>query len=214
MPFTQQQFLEIFATYNAAMWPAQIIAYGAGLMVFIALFWPGLSRRGRWIMTVLAAFWAVNGVAYHGLFFSTINPLAFGFAALFIIASGWFFLDGTLRNRVRFAFNRSSVYCWIGIGVMVYAMAGYPFTNFLAGHVYPVIPTFGLTPCPTTKFTLGVLLLATTPNVRYLAVIPVLWSLVGGTAAIFLGIPEDWPLLFLGPMIAILLWLKFRNSTG
>ncbi len=36
-PFTIEQFLEVFATYNAAIWPAQIIAYALRLMAVAAV---------------------------------------------------------------------------------------------------------------------------------------------------------------------------------
>src|SRR6478735_636787 len=46
----------------------------------------------------------------------------------------------------------------------------------------PAVPTFGL-PCPTTIFTIGVLLFAKAPVPRSAFIVPVLWALVGSTAA-------------------------------
>jgi hypothetical protein len=66
---------------------------------------------------------------------------------------------------------------------------------------------FGITPCPVTIFTLGLLLLAR-PMYWWLLVIPVLWSLVGGSAAFLLRVPQDWVLLVSGVAV---LWVEVRD---
>jgi hypothetical protein len=65
---------------------------------------------------------------------------------------------------------------------------------------------FGVTPCPITLFTFGVLLLAQSPLPRRLLVIPLLWALIGGSAAWLLGVAQDWPLLISGVLVAPWLW--------
>ena len=45
---------------------------------------------------------------------------------------------------------------------------------------------FGVTPCPVTIFAFGVL--AAKPLPRLVLVIPLAWSLIGGSAAVLLGI--------------------------
>src|SRR3546814_12255115 len=81
-------------------------------------------------------------------------------------------------------------------------MAVYPLIGWLAGRGWPQAAMFGITPCPTTIFTLGMLL--TTHRVpRHLLAIPVLWSIVGGTAAWLLNVPED---LALPPAAAAAVW--------
>ena len=37
LPFTREQFLGVFADYNTAVWPAQVVAYVLGLIVVAAL---------------------------------------------------------------------------------------------------------------------------------------------------------------------------------
>ena len=41
LPFTLEQFLNVFATYNKAIWPAQIAAYVLGTIAVAALLRPG-----------------------------------------------------------------------------------------------------------------------------------------------------------------------------
>jgi hypothetical protein len=60
-----------------------------------------------------------------------------------------------------------------------------------------------------TIFTFGMLLLTTQRLPRWLLVIPFIWSLIGGSAAIVLGVTQDW-LLFVSGFIAIPL-IVFRD---
>ena len=83
---------------------------------------------------------------------------------------------------------------------MAYALFIYPIIGLNLGHVYPAAPSFGV-PCPTTIFTFGVLLWAA--NVpRYLLFIPGLWSIIGFSAALTMGIREDIG-LFVAAIIAV-----------
>ena len=82
-------------------------------------------------------------------------------------------------------------------------------------HRYPEIPMFGITPCPVTIFTFGLLLLTTTPVSRWLLVIPVFGSLVGGSAAVVLGVTQDWLLLMSGTAAPIIVLRdRYRPSAA
>jgi hypothetical protein len=70
--------------------------------------------------------------------------------------------------------------------LLVLALA-YSGLALATGHAWPRTPTFGV-PCPTTLVTAGFLLAAVPPVPRWLAVIPVLWSIIGGSAALLLGV--------------------------
>ena len=206
LPFTRDQFLEIFAAYNGAVWPAQVVAYLLAAIAVALLFRPGRSTD-QIVAAVLAAMWLWTGVAYHGLFFATINQAAILFAALFV-AEGILILHAGLAGRLRFGFSRG----WaasIGVAFILYAAFLYPLIGTALGHAWPELPMFGVTPCPVTIFTFGMLLLAKAPVPRLLVVIPFLWSLVGGSAAIFLDVPQDWLLLASG-FVAVPLILRRR----
>ena len=66
-------------------------------------------------------------------------------------------------------------------------------------------PMFGVAPCPTTIFTIGVMLIARGIWVIWLSIIPFLWSLIGLAAAIQLGIPEDLAMPVAGAVLAAVL---------
>lgn len=82
----------------------------------------------------------------------------------------------------------------IGWTLLGYAFVVYPLLNVALGHGYPTMPTFGA-PCPTTIATLGLLTWATPRPPWFVWLVPLLWVLVGTSAAFILGIREDLGLL-------------------
>ena len=204
LPFTREQFLAVFVTYNETVWPAQVLAYLLGLLMVVAIIRPS-TQRSRWVAAGLAAMWLWTGVAYHAMHFSVISNGAWGFAALFVVQGLMFIEAGVLRAGLAFG-SRKGWACWLGWMLVAYSSIGYPLLGQWLGHRYPAMPTFGITPCPLGLFTFGLFLLTTEPIPRRLLVIPVAWSLLGGTAAFLLGIPQDWPLLFSGITVLALLW--------
>jgi hypothetical protein len=91
---------------------------------------------------------------------------------------------------------------WAAAVLVAYSFVVYPLVGLLGTHPYPETPLFGVAPCPTTIFTLGLLLLVRHPRPWVLAAIPLLWSLVGGSAAFLLDVPQD-----LGLLAAAALWV-------
>ena len=195
LPFTREQFLEVFARYNEAIWPMQAVAVLLGLAACVAVLRPG-ARRGRLVAAALALMWLWTGAVYHGRFFAQINPAATLFAGAFVLQGlllAWCAWRGTLQFGRGAGIARA-----LGWALMLYALALYPALGAATGHPYPEAPMFGVTPCPLTLFTFGALLLATTPVPWWLLAVPVAWSLVGGSAAWLLQVPQDWPLLASG----------------
>ena len=187
LPFTPEQFLEVFAAYNRSLWPLVI---GLWLYALAGAFVLTRSRsdRSRLIAVLLAVQWAWAALAYHVLFFSTINPAAWLFAVLFLVQSLLFAWFGAVRRRLRFSPTGSPrhVVAW---ALIAYSLI-YPLIAILDGHVLPEAPTFGV-PCPTVLLTIGFLFAADPPWPRTIALIPLLWSFVAGSAAILLGIRAD-----------------------
>jgi len=203
LPFSRIQFFEVFAQYNLAAWPMQVLAYALGIAMVASL--RHRSRiAGAFIAGGLAAMWLWTGVAYHWMHFAGVNPAAFGFGALFVI-QGLLLAHAAARGSLRFG-PPGDVLSWLGVALVSYAALLYPLFGWIAGHSYPAMPMFGIAPCPLVIFTFGMLLLATTHLSRWLLVIPVAWSLVGGSAAFLLGVPQDWLLLFSGLSVLAIVW--------
>lgn len=211
LPFTQEQFLAVFAIHNSAIWPTQIVAYLLGALAVGLLF---LNRRhgDRAISGILALMWLWTGIAYHGLSFSDINKAAYLFAALFIVQGSFLFHAGMYRHQLSFGLQ-PELTTGIGAAFIAYVAIVYPLIGVASGHAYPRMPMFGVTPCPTTIFTFGLLLMTTRPVPRWLLVIPVLWSLIGGSAAILLHVPQDWLLLVSGCIAIPLIVARDRHTT-
>ncbi len=204
IPFTVDQFFDTVARYNVSVWPMQIILTVLAIAVIILLF-RGRQCSSRRIAAVLSFFWAWMAVAYHFVFFTAINPAAWFFGGFFLVGSLWLAWIGILKNKLQFSLH-GGVRAWVGGLLMVFSLVIYPLLGFLFGHRYPAIPTFGL-PCPTSIFTLGILLLAVVPFPRSAFVVPVLWSAIGSFAAFQLSVPQDYGLLvagLIGLMVAIL----------
>lgn len=208
-PFTIEQFLTVFATYNAAIWPFQIAAYGVVVVALWALFVPQ-SRLVRLAFALMSILWAVTGIGYHLMFFAMINPIAPVFAAFFVLQAVLFLASAARPEDLQLRLGRDfrSI---AGLATLSYALAIYPILGIWAGHGLLKGPMFGVAPCPTTIFTIGMLLIARGRWVIWLSIIPILWSMIGLAAAIQLGIPEDMAMPLVGAILAAVLLGTRRN---
>lgn len=201
LPFSQEQFLAVFATYNSAIWPIQIIAVLLGGISIVLLFWQ-CFWSSRAISGILALFWAFMGVIYHWSYFAKVNSAAFLFGALFLVAALIFLFEGTIRNRIHFAWNSRSAFSWLAGLLALYGLVAYPLLGLLVTHPYPQTPLFGVAPCPTTIFTFSLLLVMRHQYPWMIALVPLIWAIIGGSAAVLLGITQD-----LGLIVAAVLWV-------
>ena len=204
LPFTREQFFDLFVTYNEVLWPAVVALWIATVIVALRL--STRHPHDRWVGALLAGHWAWSAIAYHVAFFTSINPAAWLFAALFLGQAILFLRVGVMQRSLSFApwGNGWAPLAWV---LIAYSLA-YPVINALDHRSLLRIPTFGL-PCPTTIFTAGVLMLAT-PRCWSLSVVPVIWSAIGGSAAFLLGVSADVALPIAGVALAI---FSVRSST-
>jgi len=209
MPFSVEQFLDVFKHYNQSVWPIQIAFYILAILaVFLAI--RQSVYTGRVVSAILSFFWLWMGLIYHWTFFLVINKAAWLFGGLFILQSAFFLHRGVIKGKLSFRFE-ANVFGYFGLGLIGFALVIYPIIGILFGHNYPYSPTFGL-PCPTTIFTFGILLWSVQKLPFYMFVVPVLWSLVGFTAAIQLGMLEDTGLLIAGLLTVFLVFKRRKES--
>ena len=200
LPFTTEQFFGVFAAYNRAFIVA-VVALWAASIAIVAHVARDPSRRSRRLSLFLGVLWLWNAVVYHAVFFTRINPAAWLFAGLFLVQAA-LFLWSAPRRRIEY-FTSPGWRQIVGPGLIGYALL-YPFLTVALGHEYPATPTFGV-PCPTDILTIGALLTIRGGVPAALAVIPVVWSLIGGSAAVLLEVPSDYVLLGAGVLLATLL---------
>jgi hypothetical protein len=208
LPFTLDQFLDVFRQYNRSVWPMQIILI---LLALVAVYFSLRKKTysNKIIVSILAFFWLWMGIIYHFQFFSSINKAAILFGSLFIVQSLVFLYFGVIKNKLNFKL-RTDVFGAMGIVLIVFALLIYPLLGYRLGHVYPSSPTFGL-PCPTTIFTLGILLFSAIRIPPVIVIIPFLWTLIGFSAAFSLGMEEDTSLLIAGLLFVVMIIYKNKK---
>ncbi len=196
MPFTVEQFLQVFSDYNLAIWPAQIVLLAVGIVTGLLLFFHARMTT-RLAMSLLAALWIWSGVVYHWMYFSRIDPAAWFFGALFVVGAIPLFRIG---NSIEIDEDRP-LRIAVGGAFVVYALFIYPAAAYLTGHIYPELPTFGA-PSPLSIFALGILIAAKPPIRVSAAAVPLLWGVIGSFAPLKLGMTEDFGLTFAAVALA------------
>lgn len=186
LPFTVDQFFDVFGDYNLTLWPVLAAFWVASVAAAVQLI------GGRVMTTGLAALaaiqWAWTAVIYHALYFTEINPAAWLFAGLFLVQAGAFFWFGVVRRRLTFKLTRDSQHTLAAL-FLIFALL-YPALAVIGAHQFPRAPLFGV-PCPLTLFTAGLLLAARPPVPPALFVLPIVWCVIGGSAALLFGVIPD-----------------------
>ncbi len=211
IPFTVDQFLDVFSAYNRTVWPAQLVLYTLGLSAVLLHVKP-FANSERIINFILSSLWLWMAIVYHAWFFSAINPAALLFAAMFIVQAGIFFWEGVSGPRLPSKF-RSGTWNLIGLVLVAYALVGYQLLGTWIGHQYPAAPTFGV-PCPTVIFTFGLIVASSARIPSYVLAIPLVWSAIGLWAALSLGMLEDLGLLVAGLVGLLMLLARFKRPAS
>jgi hypothetical protein len=199
--FTPRTYYRLFELYNAAVWPAQIVAIALGVLFALMC----ARGAGRPVALILAAVWLWVAVAFLALRYATINwaasyaAWAFGTEAALLLWIG-------LRGR----FDAPPSLAWrVGIGLVLFAVVIEPLSGPFLGRPLNQIELFGLTPDPTVVATLGVLL-ALRPKRRWLLmIVPVLWCLFTGLTLLAMS-ARDWWIAPAAAVLAVVLTLSSR----
>lgn len=211
MPFTTSDFINIFKAYNTSVFPFQIVLFASAIYIIYLVI--RLKKYSNKVVTgILIFYWLWNGIVYHILFFSSINPAAYAFGFVFIIQAALFYKAGIMDKNLVYEIS-NDLKTYTGALFILYALIIYPILGYTGGHIYPSSPTFGL-PCPTVIFTFGILLWAKNKIPFYILAIPIIWSIIGISAAINLGIKEDFGLIIsalIGSTLIILGKIKERK---
>lgn len=210
-PFSAEQFFQVFVAYNEGVWPAQILLVAAAVACLFLAF---SSKRwaGKTLASILAALWVWMAVAYHWAFFVEINPPARVFGAFFLLEAVVLLWVGLRAHSLRME-PRRDLFGIAGGLLILYALVLYPLIGIALGHRYPAQPTFGL-PCPTTIFTVGILVWAK-PKVPWgPLIVPLIWSVVGMTAVAYFGVLEDTMLPVATISATVLILMKNQRAEG
>jgi len=205
VPFTIDQFFNVFENYNTKIFPFQLLILLLGLIVLVFVH-QKKSSKNILIGGFLGLLWIWTGAVYHLMFFTAINKPAFVFGGLFILQGLLFLLNTFSNSKIEYGFGEKAKdylgYFFILFGLIIYPIIGY----VVEGSASRII-SLGL-PCPSTIFTFGFLMLATNKVPKYLLISPFLWSLIGLSAAINFGVIQDYMLIISAIVAGIFLFRK------
>jgi hypothetical protein len=210
--FTKETYYGQFGLYNEAIWPAQLAALAAGLIILVLI-----ARRpaghGRIIALLLATAWVSPAAGYFFNWHEFINWVAFYYGWAFFVQAGLLLLTGVIGGRLTFRTPMNGVRR-AGLALFLFALLAQPLLGLAAGRPIVQAEIFALMPDPTAVATLGLLLAA--DRVRWLVlIVPVLWCIVTGLTLWTMGTVT----FFIPPAAAILvvlliLWRAMRPEAA
>lgn len=176
--FSPQAYWRLVARYNAAWWPAQMVALaaGCGLLVLVLVRRPDVAAA-RAALVLLAAAWAWVGWAFHARQYAEIFLAAPWLAWTCGVQASMLLVAAATSRDAHPAPAASKA----GTLLLVLALL-FPLLAPLSGRDLQQAEVFGFMPDPTALATLGVLLALAQPRASTraaLAVIPALVLLLG-----------------------------------
>ncbi len=205
---TLERFLNYASMYNQELFPAQYLMLGLGLIAILLVFFR-TKHSSRFISGILAFFYGWNGLLFYMGYFTEFMPIPFVFGILFIVQALLFIFEGTIRNRISFQF-KADLYGLTGALLIFYGIFGYQALEYTLGRGYPEILSFGMFPCPTVIFSLGILLWTGKKFPPYILIFPLIHALNGFIPAFMIGIIEDIGLIISG--LLVLFMLSYRDK--
>lgn len=186
-------FFNNVSAYNVSIFPMQIIT----LVIAVILTYLLLVKPSAVINKLMKAYlsftfvWLVFMFPFEGIF-------KIGFGLVHLVIAILFFID-IFTAKIEFKFPETSGKRYFMLFLIFSAFALYPLIEYMSGHLYPKILLFGVAPCPTTIFSLA-LLIGVVPKVGkiifILLIFPAIFS--GLSTPTMLGIWADLLLLFTG----------------
>lgn len=203
------EFLDMLGTYNNDIWPMQVIIALSGLVAVYFIFRP-TSYSHRVITAFIALCWLWVGFVFCFKYWTQILGFAYVFGGICVI-TGLLLLYAAYRNilRFRYAGDWRSV---AGLVFILYGVIAYQALGYFFGHVYPQLFAFGLVPCPTAIYTIGLFLMADRKVPVLYLLGPILLS-TPGFRVVPLGIYEDIALILAG-IFAVALIFRPPNKVS
>ena len=208
-PFTTSQFFQVFENYNSSLFPVPILIMLLGLGTLVLLH-SKKTKKDKLIGSFLGLLWIWNGLVYHLLFFTDINPAACLFGGIFIL-QGLLLLVQTFKDRLNFTFHSLAKNA-IGYFLIVFALFVYPLIGYLVEGSMVRTITLGL-PCPSTILTFGFFLMTDAKFPKYLLIIPTIWSIIGISAVANFGVYQDL-MLPIAALLANFILIRRKRIVG
>ncbi|HZV42939.1 MAG TPA: DUF6064 family protein, partial [Saprospiraceae bacterium] len=124
LPFSSDQFFHVFREYNETVWPAQILLLALAIIAIVLTIL--LYRNAHATIGMILTFlWLWMGLVYHILFFTSINPAAYLFGALFILQGFLFFWFIVFKKKISFKWQWKAPGI-TGVILILFALLIYP----------------------------------------------------------------------------------------
>jgi hypothetical protein len=191
--FSPRTYYRLIERHNEAVWPAQIVTIGLGLVIAGLLRRP-TARQGRIVSAILAILWSWVAFAFVWKRYATINWAANYLVWLYAIEVLLLARIGVARGRLRFGWRQDAAGI-LGMVLLILSLLVYPTLAPLQDRGWGQAEVFGIAPDPTVIATIGLLLLAEGPPQWGLLAVPVLWCLVSAATLLAMGSPEASALL-------------------
>ena len=200
--FSPRTYYRLFELYNAAIWPAQVVALVLGVVLLVLTVRP-VPWRGWCMAAVLAGCWLWVASFYQSQHYATINWAAAYFAYGFAIEALLLSWTGGIRDRLRFR-GLLDIAGASGFGLAAFALVIYPLIGpLMLSRPWTQVEIFGVVPDPTVLATLGVLVAAERPH-WHLMVLPLMWCVISGATLWTMEAPEA-PIMPVAAAIALAL---------
>lgn len=207
-------FFNIMRTYNETFVPMFVITFALGVIVIFLAFRKS-KYSDKFAAAVLSFLWLWSGLVFFILFVGPVDFEIFGLSLpgmwyisgiLFVAQGILIAVFGVIKSSLCYRFGQDR-YGLVGALLVVYAMVIYPFVGLLNGLVYPRYPVFGIFPCPVTIFTFGLLQWLDKKTSIFVAIIPLIWAVLGFIPVLVYGVWADVGLILSGvigfPLILI-----------
>ncbi len=151
LPYSAEVLASFVARFNADQWPLHLFA---AVLVLVALggAWRTSALSDRAAGGALALLWAMCGGIYFWRGLTALSFIAPVYAGVFLVEAG--LLAGGAALLGRLSFRRPG---WVGGTLLIGALLVYPAAVALAEESRVGWRFAGMTPVPTTLFSLGLL---------------------------------------------------------
>lgn len=184
--FSADTYYRLFELYNRDMWPLQLVMLTLGGIVAL-LVWRGGKHATRVAFALLALGWLWVAWAYLWQRLADIHLAGGHFAAAFVLQAVLLALAGLGSHAP--AAPGSVLRRRVGLGVLLFAVAGLPLLAPLSGRGWPQAEVLAMAPDPMVLATLGVLL-AQTRAAWWLYPLPLAWCVVSGATLWAMDAPD------------------------
>lgn len=186
--FSKQAYFRLFELHNLALWPAQLVALAAGIVLLLCLLRGG-DRAGRLAAVLLALAWLVVAGSYFAGRYATINTAAPYYAIAFALQAVLLLWLASRRAAPRLT-QPVGTLARLALGIALLALLAFPLLAPLGGRPWAQAELFALAPDPTVAFTFGALLLWRAHWVLWM--VPLLWCAITGATLMELRSGQAW----------------------